>query len=98
MRCPATDGNYPLAVARNDPARRVDVTTTGTFKAQRAPCGRIVNGASFRDEDIEVVVTQATEFACGCRSIDHEYHDGSVSRRIIRHDGKVLVDEFLGKE
>lgn len=74
------------------------MTTTGTFKAQRAPCGRIVNGASYRDDDIEAVVTQEMDFACGCRSIDHEYHDGSVSRRVIRHDGKVLVDELLGKE
>lgn len=75
-----------------------DVTTSGKFKAQRAPCGRIVSGANYRDDDIEAVVTQAIEFACGCRSVDHEYHDGSVSRRVIRHDGKVLVDELLGKE
>jgi hypothetical protein len=74
------------------------VTTTGTFKSLQAPCGRIVDGASYRDDDLEVVVTEATDFACGCRRIDHEYHDGSISRRVIRHDGKILVDELLGKE
>jgi hypothetical protein len=74
------------------------VTTTGTFKSLQAPCGRIVDGASYRDDDAEVVVTEATDFACGCRRIDHEYHDGSISRRVIRHDGKILVDELLGKE
>jgi hypothetical protein len=74
------------------------VTTTGLFKAQKAPCGQVVDGASYRDDDDEVVVTQATDFACGCRSIDHEYHDGSVSRKVIRHDGKILVDELLHKD
>ena len=69
-------------------------TTTGKFKAQRAPCGRIVHGASYRDDDLEVVVTQATDFACGCRRVEHEYHDGSVSRLVVRHDGKRLVDEI----
>ena len=74
------------------------MTISGTFKAQRAPCGRVVNGVQYRDHDIEAVVTQAMDFACGCRSVDHEYHDGSVSRKVVRHDGKVLVDELLGKE
>jgi hypothetical protein len=80
------------------PSRRADVTTTGLFKAQKAPCGQVVDGASYRDDDVEVVVTQATDFGCGCRTIEHEYHDGSVSRKVIRHDGKILVDELLGKE
>jgi hypothetical protein len=94
----AAPKQVPRAVGTDDPARREDVTTLGTFKAQRAPCGRIVKGASYRDADLEAVVTQAIDYACGCRSIDHEYHDGSISRKVIRHDGKVLVDELLGKE
>jgi hypothetical protein len=31
-------------------------------------------------------------------SVHHEYHDGSVSRRIVRHDGHVLMDELLSAE
>ena len=71
---------------------------SGTFKARQAPCGRVVDGFSYRDDDPDVVVTNETDFACGCRLIDHEYHDGSISHRVIRHDGKVLVDELLDKE
>ena len=71
---------------------------SGSFKSQPAPCGRIVDGEHFRDQDADVVVTRGTEFACGCRSIQHEYHDGTVSRRVIRHDGRVLIDELLAAE
>jgi hypothetical protein len=39
-------------------------------------------------------VTRETVYACGCQCIQHEYHDGSVSRRVVRHDGKRLVDEI----
>jgi hypothetical protein len=45
-----------------------------------------------------VVVTLEIDFACGCRSIQHEYHDGTVSRKVIRHDGRVLIDELLAAE
>ena len=71
---------------------------SGRFKSQPAPCGRIVDGEHFRDQDADVVVTLGTEFACGCRSIQHEYHDGTVSRKVIRHDGHVLIDELLAAE
>ena len=71
---------------------------SGSFKSQPAPCGRIVDGEHFRDQDADVVVTRGTEFACGCRSIQHEYHDGTVSRKVIRHDGRVLIDELLAAE
>jgi hypothetical protein len=46
-------------------------------------------------DDDDTHVTEALSYSCGCRSIRHEYHDGSVSNKVIRHDGKVLVDEFL---
>lgn len=72
--------------------------TTVSFTSQPAPCGQIVNGESFCDRDEEVVVTQEWDFACGCRSVRHEYHDGTVSRRVVRHDGTVLVDELLSQE
>lgn len=71
---------------------------SGSFTNQPAPCGRMVDGENYQDQDSEVVVTRETEFACGCRTIDHEYHDGTVSRLVIRHDGVVLVDEILAAE
>ncbi|MBI4477332.1 MAG: hypothetical protein HY654_09180 [Acidobacteria bacterium] len=70
----------------------------GSFKGLQAPCGRIVDGERYEDHDDEVVITQETLYTCGCQSIQHEYHDGSVSRKIVRHDGHVLVDELLSAE
>ena len=71
------------------------MNANGTFKGRQAPCGMLCDGENYEDHDDEVVVTQETFFACGCQAIQHEYHDGSVSRRIVRHDGHVLVDELL---
>lgn len=34
-------------------------------------------------------------YACGCWALLHEFHDGGVSRRVMRHDGKVLIDELI---
>ena len=65
----------------------------GSFNSQQAPCGRLVDGERYEDHDDECVVTRETVYACGCKSTQHEYHDGSVSRRVVRHDGKLLVDE-----
>jgi hypothetical protein len=69
------------------------VNATGTFTSQQAPCGRLVNGENYEDHDDECVVTRETLYSCGCKSIQHEYHDGTVSRSVVRHDGKLLVDE-----
>jgi hypothetical protein len=74
------------------------VNANGSFKGQPAPCGRLVDGERFEDHDDEVVMTRETIYACGCQSIQHEYHDGCVSRKIVRHDGKLLVDEMLSAE
>ena len=67
----------------------------GSFKGQQAPCGRLVDGDLYEDRDDDVVLTRETLYACGCQSIQREYHDGSVSRKVVRHDGKLLVDEML---
>ncbi len=72
--------------------------TSTRFKSQQAPCGRIVDGETYEDQDPETLLTQEVDFACGCRCIRHEYHDGTLSRRIVRHDGHVLVDELLSAE
>ena len=74
------------------------VLTNVGFRSQQAPCGQIVDGATYQDQDEEAVVTEELDFACGCRTIRHEYHDGSVSRKVVRHDGTVLVDELLTAE
>jgi hypothetical protein len=67
--------------------------TSTYFKAERAPCGQIVDGEHFEDQDEQCLVTDELSFVCGCRIIRHEYHDGSISRKVVRHDGKVLADE-----
>ena len=72
--------------------------TNTTFKSQQAPCGRIVDGETYQDEDDETIVTEELDYSCGCRSIRHEYHDGSVSRKVVRHDGTILVDELWSAE
>ena len=66
--------------------------TDSSFKREKAPCGQIVDGERHRDRDEECSVTDDTFYACGCRVTRHEYHDGTVSSRVVRHDGKVLVD------
>ena len=74
------------------------MVATYSFSRQQAPCGRIVHGETYQDSDDETVLTQELDYACGCRTIRHEYHDGSVSQKVIRHDGAVLVDELLSAE
>jgi hypothetical protein len=74
------------------------MVATSSFTQQQAPCGRTVDGETYQDRDEETLLTQEVDYACGCRTIRHEYHDGSVSQKIIRHDGHVLVDELLSAE
>lgn len=72
--------------------------TNTSFNRRQAPCGRTVDGERYEDRDEETMLTEELDYACGCRSVRHEYHDGSVSRKLIRHDGTVLVDELLSAE
>jgi hypothetical protein len=74
------------------------VNANGSFTGQQAPCGRVVGGECYEDHDDDVVVTTETVYECGCKAINHQYHDGSVSRTVVRHDGRVLVDELLSAE
>ena len=64
------------------------------FTAQQAPCGRIVDGEHMQDQDEECLVSDEWFYACGCRIIHHEYHDGTISSMVVRHDGKTLTDEM----
>ncbi|WP_328991096.1 hypothetical protein OG394_33065 [Kribbella sp. NBC_01245] len=70
--------------------------TTTHFTKERAPCGRTVDGDRSQEGDAEGLSFDDTLFACGCRLIRHEFHDGSVRIRTVRHDGKVLLDEHSG--
>ena len=71
---------------------------TTACQSQKAPCGRIVDGQHVqdRDEDDGLIVDDYF-YACGCRAIHHEFHDGSIMSRIVRHDGHVLVDELVAE-
>ena len=64
------------------------------FTAQQAPCGRTVDGEHVQDQDEECLVSDEWFYACGCRVIHHEYHDGTISHVVVRHDGKTLTDEM----
>jgi hypothetical protein len=72
--------------------------TSSRFTGQRAPCGRTVAGEHNEYRDGQGLITDEYTYACGCRSRREEYHDGSVERLVVRHDGKVLVDEELRGE
>jgi hypothetical protein len=78
--------------------RRSLVLTKVGFRSQNAPCGQVVDGETYQDQDEEVLVTHELDFACGCRTIRHEYYDSSVSRKVIHHNGTVLVDELCSAE
>jgi hypothetical protein len=64
------------------------------FSKEKAPCGRTVDGEYYRDEDQDGFMIQDEYYACGCRHLQHMYHDGSVHVRSIRHDGRVVDDRF----
>ena len=70
---------------------------TTHFTEEAAPCGRTVAGDHFRDQDDQCVVSDEWFYDCGCKTIRHEYHDGATSRQVIRHDGRVLVNELMAE-
>ncbi len=76
----------------------VAVDPTAAVKSQKAPCGKTVDGESYEDRDEQALLTEELCYACGCLVIRHEYHDGSVSRKVVHHNGKVLVDELISSE
>ena len=65
-----------------------------SFTDEQAPCGRTVGGDHFLDDDDEGLVIRDAYYSCGCRRIRHEYHDGSIQQRAIRHDGKPVKDPY----
>ena len=69
--------------------------TTSRFTDEKAPCGQVLDGERLQDRDDECSLSDEMFYDCGCRSIRHEYHDGSVSVNVVRHDGTVLEDELI---
>jgi hypothetical protein len=69
------------------------ITESLHFSAEKAPCGKISDGTRHQEDDDEGLSVDDRKYRCGCRTIRHIYHDGSVRIRVIRHDGKVLSDE-----
>ncbi|MCW2934585.1 MAG: hypothetical protein JWM19_5547 [Actinomycetia bacterium] len=63
------------------------VGTKTHFAAEEVPCGEIVGGDHYEDEDGCGLVLRDEYYDCGCRRIRREYHDGSTRARVIRHDG-----------
>jgi hypothetical protein len=71
------------------------VGSRSAFEPEQAPCGKVVAGDCYRDTDGEGLVVYDLFYACGCRRTRHEYHDGTVNTKAIRHGRrhKVLSDE-----
>lgn len=72
-------------------------TNTTSFESQQAPCGQVVSGQRHEDHDDDGLIVYDLFYSCGCRSIHHEYHDGSLSQKIVHHNGHVLVDELIAE-
>jgi hypothetical protein len=69
------------------------MATTTPFTSEKAPCGSIVDGEHFRDQDDDGLVIDHLHYACGCQSVRNEFHDGSVHHRVVHHNGRVVADE-----
>jgi hypothetical protein len=71
------------------------MTTTST-KVQRcrAPCGQVVDAEHYQEEEEGCHVADNWHFACGCRTITHEFTDGSIQHKEIHHNHTVLVDDL----
>jgi hypothetical protein len=71
---------------------------TGTktvFSDEIAPCGKRRGGEILVDEDGYGLLIRDVYFACGCRRIRHEYHDGSIEVMTTRHDGRRVSESSL---
>jgi hypothetical protein len=72
--------------------------TISRVDVQLTPCGRLRGGERYLVEDQQGLVTEDVRYSCGCHVTREEFHDGSVHRMIVHHNGRVLVDEELRGE
>jgi hypothetical protein len=61
------------------------VGTRTRFPAELAPCGKMVGGEYYREDDGEGLVIYDQYYECGCRRTRHDYHDGSVTMTEKKH-------------
>lgn len=73
------------------------MVTTARFTGRRAPCKRTRDGEHYETRDGQGLTSDQMLFDCGCKISREEYHDGSVERTVVRHDGKVLEHETIGE-
>ncbi|MFD7322598.1 hypothetical protein ACFV9D_16140 [Streptomyces sp. NPDC059875] len=73
------------------------VGNTIDFTEERAPCGCIVDGLRYQEDDAAGLFIDRVTYACGCRQVRREFHDGSLRVRVVRHDGTVVLDERSGE-
>ena len=70
------------------------VGTSTAFTKERAPCGKRVSGSRYHEDDGSGMLCDDVNYACGCRELVHSFHDGSCRTRVIRHDGRVLLNQL----
>ena len=63
------------------------------FTDEKAPCGKVVAGDHYVDDDGLGMVLRDEYYDCGCSRIRHVYHDGSIEVLVTRHDGKPCKPE-----
>ena len=71
---------------------------SSTFRDRPTPCRRRRGGERYEDRDGATLLTELVLFSCGCRIVHHEYHEGSVGRTVVRHDGTVILHELLAAQ
>lgn len=69
--------------------------TKTSFERDEAPCGKMVDGHRQQERDDHILLADNKYYSCGCYSIRRSYHDGSFCRRVIHHNGTVIVDELF---
>jgi hypothetical protein len=72
--------------------------TVSRFEARLAPCGKTHDGERMMTKDLEGLITEDLRYSCGCQITKEEFHDGSVHRMVMHHNGKILADEEIRGE
>lgn len=72
--------------------------TISRFDTRLAPCGGMHDGERYLTEDLHGLSAEELDYSCGCHNVREEFHDGSVHRQVVHHNGTVLVDEEIRGE
>ena len=71
--------------------------TKTSFTKEKAPCGQLEDGKRIRDQDGDCLLSDERSYECGCHTVRHEYHDGSIASKVVRHDGTVVLDDLIAE-